>query len=663
MDIVLPGADRQLEDRLLDRLRPGAQGQGGAEGHHHRTQPALLAALAQPGGGIGEEAAPEPTQVKGHDDRLPVRGHLARRELEAALELGELAVLADGALGEDADHLALLQQPRQEGDGVAAAAAGDGHHLEEVQEPFEVPAGVDLPFHDEAHRPRAGHLHQGPVQPTDVVAQEHDPAGGRQVVQADDLEAEAGRHQPLDEEADQGLGQLIEGVSRPDQGDQGQAQDQGLVPQFQGGGGDGDAEEGQHPQVLDEVVGRQHPSQGLFAGVELDQGVEGHQDEAAEDADEEKVEAVGPGRVQPRHQEEGDGDAHRPQRDEGGLDVITRYPPGDDGAEDDAQTRAGEDALDHHRVGLPQAVLGEGREDRQDHLGDGPEDGQADDRQPDDAVVPGRQQVVAQVGPAPVADPVEGQGPAGVGLGQPVGEQGLHQGGQGQQPPQGGDEVHHLPRRGVDRFAQVALEQHREKEDAEEDGRGGGGLDPAVGRRQGLVAHQFLDVAVLGRGVDGALGGEEEGHGEGRPEPAQVVTEGDGQGDGHRRPGRQAHDPGFGEAVGQVARGGEQQDEGQQDQGVDDGGEQDLGIAVIGLEQGVLDDDLVAQVDEGIEKHHADEGQEAADAKEEPHGPLLRDKGWAQRRMRVPGRDAASTIPNPRPKSAAGGPPGGRSGR
>jgi len=118
------------------------------------------------------------------------------------------------------------------------------------------------------------------------------------------------------------------------------------------------------------------------------------------------------------------------------------------------------------------------------------------------------------------------------------------------------------------------------------------------------------------------------------------------QGDAHRRPGRQAHHPGLGEAVGEVARGGEQQDEGQQDQGVDDGGEQDLGIAVVGLEQGVLDDDLVAQVDEGIEEHHADEGQEASDAKELPHGPRLRKRGWAQWRIGVPGREAGATIPD-----------------
>ena len=243
-DIILPGGDGQLEDRLLDLLGTGRQGQGCPKGDHHRPQPPLLAAPAQGGGGVGKPGTPQAAQIKGHQDRVGPRRDLARRELEAALELGDLAVLADGPLGEDAHHLARLQQPGQGGDGMTAAAAGDGHHLEEVQETLQVPALIDLPLHDEAHRTRAGHLHQGPVQPTDVVAEQHDPALGRQVIQAENLEPEAGGHQVPNEETDQGLGELVKGVEGPDQGHQGQPEDEGDVADLDIGGGDGDAQEG-----------------------------------------------------------------------------------------------------------------------------------------------------------------------------------------------------------------------------------------------------------------------------------------------------------------------------------------------------------------------------------------------------------------------------------
>jgi hypothetical protein len=47
-----------------------------------------------------------------------------------------------------------------------------------------------------------------------------------------------------------------------------------------------------------------------------------------------------------------------------------------------------------------------------------------------------------------------------------------------------------------------------------------------------------------------------------------------------------------------------------------------LTMAVEGLEQGVLDDDLVAEVHEGVQEHHRHEGQEAQDPKQPHHGLL-----------------------------------------
>jgi hypothetical protein len=57
-----------------------------------------------------------------------------------------------------------------------------------------------------------------------------------------------------------------------------------------------------------------------------------------------------------------------------------------------------------------------------------------------------------------------------------------------------------------------------------------------------------------------------------------------------------------------------------------------LTIAVIGLEQRVLDDDLVPQIHEGIEEQHADVGQETGNAEELAH-------------RFTPGKDCCSAVP------------------
>jgi hypothetical protein len=180
-------------------------------------------------------------------------------------------------------------------------------------------------------------------------------------------------------------------------------------------------------------------------------------------------------------------------------------------------------------------------------------------------------------------------------------------------------QVHDLARARVGVTREVALEQDREEEDPREYRGGDRGLDHPVGARQVLLANDLLDVAVLGRRVDGALGREQEGHGERDPEPSHVVAGRDPQCQHHRYRCTHPHHPILREPVGQETRGREQEHEGQQDQGIDDGREQNLGAALVGLEQGVLDDDLVPKVHEGIEEDHQDEGQKAGEAEELGH--------------------------------------------
>jgi len=165
---------------------------------------------------------------------------------------------------------------------------------------------------------------------------------------------------------------------------------------------------------------------------------------------------------------------------------------------------------------------------------------------------------------------------------------------------------------GGDNACQMALEENRKDKDAGQNGDGRYRLHQPVGAGQARDAHQFLDVAKLGRRVDGGLHAQQQRHAEGEPEPAVGVAHGNQRGEQNGRRGRQFHHLRFGVTVRQIARTGEEKHEGQQDQPVQDGGEGDLGGAVEHPEHGVLDDDLVAEVDEGVEEHHRDKRSEAA---------------------------------------------------
>ena len=97
--------------------------------------------------------------------------------------------------------------------------------------------------------------------------------------------------------------------------------------------------------------------------------------------------------------------------------------------------------------------------------------------------------------------------------------------GQGDQyPADGGDVQHDLLCAGGARVGQQALEQDREHKGSEQDSGNGNGLHNPVGLGKVAAAHQLLDVAVLRRAVDGTLYCQREGQGEGRPEPALVVS-------------------------------------------------------------------------------------------------------------------------------------------
>ena len=188
-----------------------------------------------------------------------------------------------------------------------------------------------------------------------------------------------------------------------------------------------------------------------------------------------------------------------------------------------------------------------------------------------------------------------------------------------QKPAYGGDGLQDVPLVGVGNARQMQLEQDREQEGAGQNGDGGGGLRHAVGPGQTLFARDLPDVAVFRRRIERALHRQQQGHGERCPEPAQVVEQGDHAGQAHRAPGGHAHHPMFGVFVRQVARGGEQQREGQEDQGVHYGCQQDQRVAVVGFEHGVLHGDLVSQIHKGVQEDHDDVGEEPLDFEQVVH--------------------------------------------
>ena len=115
-----------------------------------------------------------------------------------------------------------------------------------------------------------------------------------------------------------------------------------------------------------------------------------------------------------------------------------------------------------------------------------------------------------------------------------------------QGPADGGDLLDDLLGAVVAHVRQQEFKGAGEDEGAQQNADDGGGLYVAIGPRQVLTAHQFLDVGVLGRTVERALGRQEKGHSERAPEPTHVVEKRDQQRGDNRREGRPLDDPGLG---------------------------------------------------------------------------------------------------------------------
>jgi hypothetical protein len=93
--------------------------------------------------------------------------------------------------------------------------------------------------------------------------------------------------------------------------------------------------------------------------------------------------------------------------------------------------------------------------------------------------------------------------------------------------------------------------------------------------------------------------------------PAQQITDINQRRNGNAQTDCPADDRPFGIAVGQKSGGGKKQNEWQQDTGVDQGRERYLGGSIVTFENGILDNDLMAKIDDGIGQNNQNIGNES----------------------------------------------------
>jgi len=158
---------------------------------------------------------PEPVE---REDRSPERIHvdrdyrtsgLADDQFESFLKLVEHAGARELSLGEDADHVPLLERVRRGANGVLGPAGGNGDDIEEPEEPGKGSDPEKMIDDDEPHRSGAGHGENEGVHVADVIADEEDAARGRDeiVVEGFDAINEAGEQGA--EEPEQVTGQEL----------------------------------------------------------------------------------------------------------------------------------------------------------------------------------------------------------------------------------------------------------------------------------------------------------------------------------------------------------------------------------------------------------------------------------------------------------------------
>ena len=212
---------------LEHHVRPDAVGHGGRELRRDRVDLREGERPADPRANLLRADAPAPADGLGADqrDRDDRRAGLQREAADAALGAPERARPGAGALGEDQDAVAALEdRPRGLEHVRVAGAAAHREGAERADEPRDEPVLEDLALGDVVDRPAVEHADDERVQERPVVGGEDHRPGGRDVLAADAAEPEVQMEErlqdrardPVDDRVDTALaGPLVQAVELP----------------------------------------------------------------------------------------------------------------------------------------------------------------------------------------------------------------------------------------------------------------------------------------------------------------------------------------------------------------------------------------------------------------------------------------------------------------
>ena len=127
-----------------------------------------------------ERRSPKPAQEKRDD--WNVRSF--DRQLETALKLADLSVVANNAFGKKRDDFAVLKSSAYALYRRSARAARYGNNAEQLQEAAQKPFVVNALEHHELYGARAGYLQNQPVDPTNMIAKQQNAARRRDMLYA-----------------------------------------------------------------------------------------------------------------------------------------------------------------------------------------------------------------------------------------------------------------------------------------------------------------------------------------------------------------------------------------------------------------------------------------------------------------------------------------------
>ncbi|MCU0242930.1 MAG: hypothetical protein MUF51_10965 [Vicinamibacteria bacterium] len=516
-----PGVAHQLLHRLahLDGRRVRRQVLAIAD--RHRFERALGQLEEEAPTRKAEDAAPYIVDAHRHDRRVDS----AHDAFEAAREGQQLADAADLALGEDAHHLTVA-------DGVAGRAQSldhlarahgrrdrDGAHPAcKGSQPGQL---VEVAVHDEADEAIGRGDHQGHIDEREVIAYEQRPALGRDVVAADDAHAvERVREQP-EHEAQQSVGQERQGVDRRAECDDTRYQEHVLRREMRDRRGQV-VEPGRRDKThrREEVREGDHAALARLVGAMLDEGVDGHDEEAAEEAEQGEVRQHPRERQARRGERDREGSqAQRPEGDQAVLDLVAREAAGRHAAEADADRERGLQ-IAGLRVAEVQCLLAEDDDVHLQDQAEEPEIRVAPDRQHQHAVAahvaPLRRELGQWIQPER-APRISGRDAADAEARDQAADR------HGQQ-----DRARDLRPHGE------RIGHHAGRDRAQDDGRHRAHLDHAVAPRQALLRQQLRQQAVLRRREEGAVCAHQEDAGQEQRQAALRQGE-----------ERQAHDEDF----------------------------------------------------------------------------------------------------------------------